>query len=56
MSYLGIFGKYLRGLFYIYTHACVFAGGGLQSLLDFDSLAKKNAFSLKKTTKFSVNL
>ena len=28
MSYLGIFCKFSRGLFYIYMPACVFAGGG----------------------------
>ena len=29
MSYLGIFCKFSRGLFYIYMHACVFVGGGV---------------------------
>ena len=57
MSYLGIFCKFSRGLFYIYIcmHA-FFAGRVCYKVKDFDSLAKKNAFSLKKTTNFSVNL
>jgi len=44
MIHLGIFCKFSRGLIYIYVPACVFWGGGLQSLIDFDSLAKKYSF------------
>ena len=51
MIHLGIFGKYLRGLFYIYMPACVFGGGGSTKSLDFDSLSEKNAFPKGKNYK-----
>jgi hypothetical protein len=65
MIHLGIFGKYLRGLFYIYmpacifgiyVPACIFGGGGSTKSLDFDSLSEKNAFPKGKNYKVSVNL
>lgn len=56
MIHLGIFGKYLRGLVYIYMPACIFGGGGSTKSKDFDSLSEKHASRREKTTKFSVNL
>ena len=51
MSYLGIFCKFSRGLFYIYTHACVFAGGGATKSLRLCQSGKKESFSYGKNYK-----